>query len=166
MTTRSRITSGGLAVLFAATVLAACGGDGGTEKAPRIPAAVAERLAGLSDEAAAALEAGDECAAQEAADELEREALKAQGQIPANLLPEVQDGVQQLAAGISCEPEPIVIETVPEETTTEEKKPPEEDPACPPGLEKKEDGHDKKDEGGCGGPSGGEDEHGKEEEQD
>jgi len=107
--------------MAAATALTACGGDSEPSKAPRIPAAVADRLAGLSDETAAALEAGDDCAAQEAADELESEALKAEAQIPSELRGQVREGVQRLTASISCEPEPVIVtETVPEETTTEE----------------------------------------------
>jgi hypothetical protein len=116
-----RLTIGVVAVVVAASTLAACGGDDEAAKAPRIPAAVAERLAVLSDETAAALEAGDDCAAQESADELEREALEADAQIPAELRGQVREGVQRLTASISCEPEPVIVtETVPEETTPEE----------------------------------------------
>jgi hypothetical protein len=148
---RVRATTGGLAALLAALTLAACGDDSGSDpKAPRIPAAIAERLAALSDETAAAIELGDDCAAQEAADELEREALKAESQIPAELRGEVREGVQRLTASISCEPEPVtVIETVPEETTTEEK---EESP-CPPGQEKQEE-HGKGEDDGKGKDKG------------
>ena len=114
----ARLTTGGLAALVLATTLLACGGDSETaDKAPRIPAGVAERLALLSDETAAALEAGDECSAQEIADELESEALKAEAQIPAELRGQVREGVQRLSAPISCEPVvETVTETSPEDT--------------------------------------------------
>jgi len=136
-------------MLLTAAVLTSCGGDSATEpKAPRIPAAVAERLAGLSDETAAALEVGDGCAAREAAEELKREALKAESEIPAELRPEVTDGVQQLTTAIECEPAPVV-ETVPETTTDES--------FCPPGQLKREDGH-KGDEDGHGDEGHGKDE--------
>jgi hypothetical protein len=118
---RNRWTIAGLFAILAATVMAACGSDPEPAKAPRLPAAVADRLAGLSDETAAALEVGDDCAAQEAADELERESLEAEARIPTELRGELREAVQRLTAEISCEPEPVVItETVPEETTTEE----------------------------------------------
>jgi hypothetical protein len=135
--------------------LAACGEDTDNEpKAPRIPAGVADHLAGLSDETAAALEAGDDCAAQEAADELEREALKAEDEIPPELRSQVRTGVQQLTAAITCEPV-TVIETVPEETTTEE-----DDSFCPPGQEKKEDEKEEDEEKKDEDPGGGKDDQG------
>jgi hypothetical protein len=157
---RARSTTGGIALLLIAAVLASCGGDSPSDpKAPRIPAAVAERLAGLSDDTAEALEVGDDCAAQEVADQLERETLKAESQIPAELRSEVTRGVRQLTAAIECVPEPV-IKTVPEETTTEEL------PPCPPGQEKKEDDHgDHGDEGGHGKDEQTEEEKKKEEEQ-
>ena len=135
----ARLTIGAVAALVLATVVAACGGDSETPaKAPRIPAAIADRLASLSDETAAALEVGDDCAAQETADELESEALEAESEIPQELRRQVREGVQQLTASISCEPVPV-IETVPEETTTTE------EPACP------EDKHGKGGEDDSGG---------------
>ena len=129
-----------LAVAYAALLLAtlaACGGDEETPpKAPKIPAAVADRLANLSDDTAEALEVGDDCAAQETADELEREMLESEGEIPSELRRQVREGVQQLTASITCEPEPVtVIETVPEETTAEK-------PNCPEEEKGKAKGHD------------------------
>src|SRR5262245_60688395 len=121
-----RLTTGALAALVLATVVAACGDSETPAKAPRIPAGIAERLASLSDETAAELEAGDDCAAQETADELERKALEAEREIPEELRGELREGGQQLTASISCEPV-TVIETVPEETTTGKPECPDDD---------------------------------------
>lgn len=160
---RARLTTAVLAALLAIAV-AACGGDAGSdEEPPQIPTAVAERLAALSDETADELEAGDDCAAQETADELERAALESEPQIPAELRGQLREGIQRLTAGISCVPEPVVIETVPEETTTEDQA--EELPRCPedeekesesksdddlpPGLEKKQEEEKGKEDEEC-----------------
>ena len=152
----ARSTLGVIATALLAVSLAACGGDDeDPPKSPRIPAAVADRLADLSDDTAEALELGDDCAAQETADELESEMLEAEDEIPPELRRQVREGVQQLTASITCEPEPpvTVIETVPEESTEEPSCPEDEkdekgkdedsdDEQLPPGVEKKDDkGH-------------------------
>jgi hypothetical protein len=55
-------------------LVAGCGGE---ERAPQLPAGLAESLAARSDAVAERLAAGDECAAQDEAEALQRDAIEA-----------------------------------------------------------------------------------------
>jgi outer membrane biosynthesis protein TonB len=176
MRTSSSTTKGVLSTLMLLALLGAaiagCGDDSDSQEPdPQIPAAVAGRLAELSDEAADELAAGDGCAAQETVDELEHQVELSRAQVPQELRAELEGGVQKLAAKIECVPEPVIEEPVPEaepEPKPEQKEKPKEEPKeekeekeeeesedCPPGFEQQEGGGCvAKDEGGGNGNGG------------
>jgi outer membrane biosynthesis protein TonB len=177
MRTSSSTTKGVLSTLMLlallGTAIAGCGDDSDSQEPdPQIPAAVAGRLAELSDEAADELAAGDGCAAQETVDELEHQVELSRAQVPQELRAELEGGVQKLAAKIECVPEPVIEEPVPEaepEPKPEQKEKPKEKPKeeekeekeeeesedCPPGFEQQEGGGCvAKDEGGGNGNGG------------
>jgi hypothetical protein len=154
---------GALIAVAASVALAGCGDDSEPEpeQPARIPASVAERLASLSEETAAALERDDTCDAEVAADELARTAEEVESRVPAQLRPEVRAGVEQLTSRIDCVPPPSVEEEQPRD-------------GCPPGMGRKEgdekeeedekgkeDKHQDRGDGGGDGGDGGEDEKGK-----
>jgi uncharacterized lipoprotein YmbA len=101
-----------------ALVLAGCGGGSDntftttkqrtttTTSVPTIQSAVAERLAGQSDEIAQRLDAGDTCGAAHAADRLRNELTAAinEGAIPALYLEDLSSSVNELQAQLTCSP--------------------------------------------------------------
>ena len=133
-----------LAAVFA---IAGCGDSGSSSGSPQIPAAIAGRLAELSDRTADDLDAGDDCGAAATVKQLKQEAEDAQPEVPEALRPELQAGVEQLASQIDCVPEPAPL---PEPAPKPEKnpKPEPKETDCPPGAEKKDEhGHDEKGHG-------------------
>jgi hypothetical protein len=104
-----RASAAALAMVFA---LAACGGgdDASDETtpaaAPTLPRALAEELAGASDDVAERLEEGDDCAASDRAVELRDQTLAAveSGDVPAELEDPLVSAVEDLASRITCEP--------------------------------------------------------------
>jgi hypothetical protein len=103
----------GLAIALVAAMgtLGGCGSDGEESASGGIPSGTADRLAEMSDEIAAALEAGDVCGAAARADDLR--AAVSEAEISAELRSEVEAGADQLVNGVNCDSEP-------EATTTEE----------------------------------------------
>jgi hypothetical protein len=99
-----------------ALVLAGCGGSDNTftttqqrtttTSVPTIQSAVAEQLAGQSDEIATRLDAGDSCGAAHAADRLRNELTAAinAGSIPALYLEDLSSSVNELQAQLTCNP--------------------------------------------------------------
>jgi outer membrane murein-binding lipoprotein Lpp len=99
-----------------ALVLAGCGGSDNTftttqqrtttTSVPTIQSAVAEQLAGQSDEIARRLDAGDPCGAAHAADRLRNELTAAinAGSIPALYLEDLSSSVNELQAQLACNP--------------------------------------------------------------
>lgn len=99
-----------------ASVLAGCGGSDNTftttqqrtttTSVPTIQSAVAEQLAGQSDEIARRLDAGDSCGAAHAADRLRNELTAAinAGSIPALYLEDLSSSVNELQAQLTCNP--------------------------------------------------------------
>jgi hypothetical protein len=143
-------------LLAAATAIAGCGGDSeSSDPGLQIPAAVAGRLAELSDRTADQLDAGEDCHAEATVEQLRQEAEDAQLEVPDALRPEVQAGIEKLASGIDCAPapppEPAQKPEKQHKPKGEEKK---KEDHCPPGLEKKEE-HGSHDDNGPGN-----DEHG------
>ncbi len=111
----------GLAIpLVAATAaLGGCRSDGeDTAAAAGISSETADRLAEMSDEIAAALEAGDVCGAAERADDLR--AAVSEADIPTELRPEVEAGADQLVNVVNCDSEQDTTTT--EDEGDEEKK--------------------------------------------
>jgi hypothetical protein len=104
----------GLAIPLVTVVaaLGGCGSDGEETAAAAggIPSGTADRLAEMSDEIAAALEAGDVCGAAQKADDLQ--AAVSEAEIPAELRPEVEAGAAQLVNVVNCDSE--------QDTTTKE----------------------------------------------
>ena len=100
-----------------ALVLAGCGGGSDntftttrqrttTTSMPTIQNAIAEQLAGQSDEIAQRLDAGDTCGAAHAADRLRNELTAAinAGAIPALYLEDLSSSVNELQAQLRCTP--------------------------------------------------------------
>lgn len=99
-------------------VLAGCGGGSDntftttqrrtttTTTAPTIERAVADQLAGRSDEIARQLDAGDTCGAAHTADRLRNELTAAinAGAIPALYLEDLSSSVNELQAQLQCSP--------------------------------------------------------------
>jgi hypothetical protein len=104
------ILKGILPVLGLALVLASCGADEkqAAPPPPRLPPALAERLAAQSEAVVSSLEAGDSCAAAERAGELENAVAAAirDGAVPAPLQGELRSVTRALALQITCEPPP------------------------------------------------------------
>lgn len=108
-----------LLLIALAGTLAACGGDGGEAEA-QLPAALASRLAAGADLVAVATDAGDPCAAAEAATGLQRDAIAAvnAGKVPAELQEELLAGINRVASSVACVPPPApppVVTTVPDD---------------------------------------------------
>jgi hypothetical protein len=98
-------------------LLAGCGGGSDntftttqqtttTTSGPPIQGAVAEQLAGRSDEIAKQLDAGDTCGAAHTADRLRNELTAAinAGAIPALYLEDLSSSVNELQAQLQCNP--------------------------------------------------------------
>ena len=93
-------------VVSAALLAPACGGSEETAPTePRLPRALAERLAAKSDAVAAHLDAGDSCSAAEEAASLQETALAAieDGKVPRAFEAELEANVTELAGRIRCE---------------------------------------------------------------
>jgi hypothetical protein len=94
-------------------VLAGCGSAAHQRSAPpppKLPHALAQSWVKQADTVAAALAAGDGCAAQAAATRLRHEVIAAvnAGRIPQRLLEPLSSGVNDLASRITCTPPPPV----------------------------------------------------------
>ncbi|HZC29392.1 MAG TPA: hypothetical protein VE269_06600 [Gaiellaceae bacterium] len=100
----------GLAVLTAAVAAGGCGAHGHAEPStrarPKLPHALALRLADASTGVARKLEAGDACAALAAARVLQQQTIDAinRGGVPAELQEPLRATVTDLAARIRCTP--------------------------------------------------------------
>lgn len=88
-------------------LVAACGGEE-PPPAPKLPAALAERLAARSDAVAERLERGDPCAAHAEAEALHAAAIAAVNaqQIPQRFHEELLGSVAALVESIECVPPP------------------------------------------------------------
>jgi hypothetical protein len=117
-----------IALVAATATLGGCGSDGEdtADAAGGIPSGTADRLAEMSDEIAAAIEAGDVCGAAARADDLR--AAVSEAEIPDELRSEVEAGADQLVNGVNCDSG--------EDTTTEDED------------EEKEKGDEEKDKEG------------------
>jgi hypothetical protein len=129
-----------LAATGALLALAGCGGGGGDARPeePRLPSAVAERLAAESEAIADKLDAGDTCGAAQQADVLEDAVQQAigDGEIPAAFQGELLQTARQLQNDVNCpEPPPPAQDC---EALEEEKKPLEEQKKDAKGQEKQE----------------------------
>jgi hypothetical protein len=103
------MTRAAIAVTLGATVvLAGCGG--GSHRAappqPKLPAAVAQQLAARSDDVANRLDAGDQCGALAAAQQLQHETIAAinGGRVPAALQEPLSGAANDLVTHITCTP--------------------------------------------------------------
>ncbi len=136
-------------LLAAILAIAGCGDSGSSSQSPQIPAAIAGRLAELSDRTADDLDVGDDCGAAATVEQLKQEAEATQPEVPEALRPEIQAGVEQLAAQIDCAPAPEPA-PLPEPVPKPEEKPkpePKQETDCSPGHQKDEHGHDEKGHG-------------------
>ena len=99
--------SSALASLALVLTLAACGGSGARDSSSAaIPSGVANRLASMSDEVAAAWQAGDQCGAAEKADALRHatdDAIAA-GEVPAAYQDDLEAAVTNLQNTANCPP--------------------------------------------------------------
>jgi len=102
----------GLVLAAAVLALAGCGSERHGESAPppppKLPHALAQSWARQADTVAAALAAGNGCAARTAAARLQHEVIAAvnAGQVPRRLLEPLSSGVNELASRITCSPPP------------------------------------------------------------
>ena len=96
-----------MAALACALLVSACGGEE-RAPAPKLPTALAERLAARSDSVAERLEGGDACAALEEAEALQAETIAAvnEGRIPQVFQEELLGSVTALVESIDCTPPP------------------------------------------------------------
>jgi hypothetical protein len=99
-----------LALFVVGTVIAltSCGGSSQSPASePQLPSAIANDLAGKSDQIADALEGGDECSAAQLADELKSavDAAIAGGQIPPAFQNELERVAIELQNNLSCHEE-------------------------------------------------------------
>ena len=107
-----------IALALAAVLAAGCGSTGGGTRveAPRLPRALAQRLAAESDAVAAALARGDACEAARLAGRLRADATASIGRVPASFQEPLSSGVNALVSAVpACVP-----------ATTTEAQPPEE----------------------------------------
>jgi hypothetical protein len=117
------------ALLAAAALMAfGCGSDGSDgsgEEAQQIPAEVADDLAAQSDAVEATLEQGDGCTAKDQAIALRRDVngyIK-DGQVPAELQPEMRERAKDLVDSIHCvQPPPPPAEPQPPPPTDYEEE--------------------------------------------
>ena len=87
-----------LSACSAALVLAGCGSGGRqAAEAPKLPAPLAGTLAGLSDQVASRLDAGDSCGAAAAASDLQRRTIAGVASVPSELQESLQSAVNDLA---------------------------------------------------------------------
>lgn len=96
-------------LLLAALILAACGGGtGDPAPEPRLDPALARSLAERTEAAAARLEAGDACGAEQQVAELRTEVERETeaGRIPAALRAPLRRSLDRIEAGIECVPAP------------------------------------------------------------
>ena len=102
--TRTLLRSGALA-LACVLLAAGCGGEEAAP-APRLPGALAERLAARSDAVADRLAAGDGCAARAEAQALQAEAIEAVNgrRVPRAFQEPLLGSVTALAESIECVP--------------------------------------------------------------
>lgn len=107
MRTRSKAVCLAAAVALLATAGCDSGAEEKTAEAPRIPADSAARLAGMSDQIAAELEAGDVCGAAEQADELSDAVERAR--LPERFR-EVEAVATTLVDRVNCPPPPEPVE--------------------------------------------------------
>ena len=98
-----------LSACSACLVLAGCGA--GTRKAaptPKLPAPLAQSLAGLSDQVAMRLQGSDRCGAAVSARELQQRAIAGMAHVPAEFQESLQSAVNDLAdrAQAACDATP------------------------------------------------------------
>ena len=96
-------------ILVAAAAVAGCGGSHhAAPPRPTIPRALAQSLATLSDTVALKLDAGDSCAAHDAATHLQQQTMAAisQGQIPPPLRSPLLSAADDLVGKTPCAPPP------------------------------------------------------------
>ena len=87
-----------LSACSAALVLAGCGSGGRqAAEAPKLPAPLARTLAGLSDQVASRLDAGDSCGAAAAASDLQRRTIASVASVPSELQESLQSAVNDLS---------------------------------------------------------------------
>jgi hypothetical protein len=103
--------AGVVIVLCAALVLAACGSESSRQASPppRLPRALAARLAGESDALATRLARSDECGARTRFHHLERETRDAvsSGDVPVELRAQLLAAVRRLGSSLpACTPPP------------------------------------------------------------
>ena len=101
-----RPCAGTLAALSLAIALAGCGGSSGTSaQEAALPRAVANDLAGKSDEIADALDSGDVCGAAKLADQLKDavDAAVSDGQVPPAFQDELEQTATDLQNEVNCE---------------------------------------------------------------
>ena len=100
-----------LSACSAALVLAGCGSGGRRAEAPKLPAPLARILAGLSDQVAVRLDAGDSCGAATTAKDLQQRTIGSMASVPAELQESLQSAVNDLtdraqAACVAASPRP------------------------------------------------------------
>ena len=86
-----------LSACSAALVLAGCGSGGRRAEAPKLPAPLAWILAGLSDQVAVRLDAGDSCGAATTAKDLQQRTIGSMASVPAELQESLESAVNDLA---------------------------------------------------------------------
>ena len=103
----------GLVLVATGLALAGCGSEPHGRSAPpppppKLPHALAQSWARQADTVAAALAAGNACAARTAAARLQHEVIAAVNaeQVPRRLLEPLSSGVNELASRITCSPPP------------------------------------------------------------
>ena len=114
-----------LTTLIAVAALAACGGEeAAAPEEPRLPRAVAERLAQRSEAVATALAEGDACRADERAAALRDEARRAveAEEVPPELRAELERTARELEAQIECAPAPAADEDEQDEDRDRDEK--------------------------------------------
>jgi hypothetical protein len=109
---RTRTRRRSAVALLAAAALAGCGGGHARHAtpppAPKLPRALADRLAARSDDVARKLDAGDSCGALTAARDLQQQTIGAINarQVPAALQEPLLGAANALVVRITCTPPP------------------------------------------------------------